>query len=402
MSASPQAASRGGDLPHDRVGAQQSYFQPTSKRDASSVNDSRRLTRGALYVVCGLIGGLVSACGSSDSTSSAAGSRGERSQNVALPVDSFSDAFILRRRVTLQQPESLPIVRISGLGVTDDGRFLLADASEAHVIVYDSMGTVLDVIGRKGDGPGEFREPRYPAIDSGGTIFVGEGGARMSTFTSDGNPISQFRFDSTSFLGAVQRTSSGTFILTDHSGLGYSVAEFDSAGHRLRNLWHRDTLPVSPNPEDPAWRSIGMFYLGLLGDTVVVNSTVSDSLWFVPIDGGTTTALHLELPGYVAPSLPSPEELASAHRFTWANKFHRPVAPRIGDGFILVPFIQGILNYGDPSVVAFRGPQGEWRELVGAPPILTASGHEAIGLLTPNQAEVTLGVYELSGVESSP
>jgi hypothetical protein len=65
---------------------------------------------------------------------------------------------------------------------TRDGRYVVPANSEPPFI-YDSTGRYLGRLGRLGDGPGEFRAPRFVAIGPGDSLFVYESpSARVSVF----------------------------------------------------------------------------------------------------------------------------------------------------------------------------------------------------------------------------
>jgi hypothetical protein len=66
---------------------------------------------------------------------------------------------------------------ISDLAVLPDGRILTAHTREAVVRVFDQAGRLIKVIGRRGDGPGEFRSP-VRARYVGDRIWVDDLGAQ--------------------------------------------------------------------------------------------------------------------------------------------------------------------------------------------------------------------------------
>ena len=61
---------------------------------------------------------------------------------------------------------------ISGLAFDDQARLYVTDFQEPRVVVLDSTGRVLGIIGRKGEGPGEFIAPTGPVIGPDGALYV--------------------------------------------------------------------------------------------------------------------------------------------------------------------------------------------------------------------------------------
>ena len=60
----------------------------------------------------------------------------------------------------------------SGLAVDDDGNLFVSDWTNARVQMYDQNGKFVRTIGRKGQGPGEFRYPGRLQIDGSGRLCV--------------------------------------------------------------------------------------------------------------------------------------------------------------------------------------------------------------------------------------
>lgn len=73
---------------------------------------------------------------------------------------------------------------ISGLAFDARGRLFVTDFQEPRVVVLDSTGRVLGVIGRKGEGPGEFIAPTGPVIGPDGALYV-RNLTRVSRFAPD-------------------------------------------------------------------------------------------------------------------------------------------------------------------------------------------------------------------------
>jgi DNA-binding beta-propeller fold protein YncE len=73
------------------------------------------------------------------------------------------------------------------------GRLYVADSAAHTVWVYTGEGKLLDSIGRRGTGQGEFNFPTHVAVDGTGTLYVTDSlGFRIQMFTADGRFTAMF------------------------------------------------------------------------------------------------------------------------------------------------------------------------------------------------------------------
>jgi hypothetical protein len=70
--------------------------------------------------------------------------------------------------------EAYMLARLAGAARLSDGRIMIAERSTHSVRYYDASGRHLLSSGRRGDGPGEFREPFYLHVIPGDTVYVGD------------------------------------------------------------------------------------------------------------------------------------------------------------------------------------------------------------------------------------
>jgi DNA-binding beta-propeller fold protein YncE len=80
--------------------------------------------------------------------------------------------------------------RVSGLAWDGPRKRLLAvDTGNHRVVVFDAEGHQVQVIGKRGDGPGEFNFPTYVAVAPDGTFYVTDTlNFRVQAFAADGTP----------------------------------------------------------------------------------------------------------------------------------------------------------------------------------------------------------------------
>jgi hypothetical protein len=135
-----------------------------------------------------------------------------------------------------------------------DDRVAVADAGLFNVRVFDSDGSFVRAIGRRGSGPGEFTTIFGFWLSPGGLLCVWDPRSRrVTSFRADGQRVSTARLDESGrgnlevFFGA----------LPDKSVvLGSLVERFDSAGVHLgqsgsvrgMRRWEGNPVPYSPLP----------------------------------------------------------------------------------------------------------------------------------------------------------
>ena len=136
--------------------------------------------------------------------------------------------------------------------------------------------------------------------------------------------------------------------------------------------------------------------MAVLGDTAWVVSTISDSLWVVPLEGRPLEAegYRLDIPGYIAPSPPQTQLRSVRDLSDWGKSFHGAAPPLASSQLLAIPFVRGVLNYGDPSILVMRDQGGEWHALSDAPPIIAAHEARLLAIHNPLEEAVQLAVYE--------
>ena len=61
---------------------------------------------------------------------------------------------------------------------------------------------------------------------------------------------------------------------------------------------------------------------------------------------------------------------------------------------LVLPFVRGVLNYGDPMVLMVRPSGGEWLAFQGAPPPVLVTGDSIFAIIHPGESErVVIGVF---------
>ena len=100
---------------------------------------------------------------------------------------------------------------ISELAVTGDGHIYAFDGQANQLRRYDSLGTFVSNVGRKGGGPGEYDRVNGLAVAPDGRVFLWDAGnARVTIYSTDGEPLTTYRLQGGFFTSnAVTLDSAG-------------------------------------------------------------------------------------------------------------------------------------------------------------------------------------------------
>jgi hypothetical protein len=315
---------------------------------------------------------------------------------IYAPAVAFSDVYELTGTVTPEHSEGAPIITVSGALLTDD-RVVIVDVSQANAKVFDRRsGRLLQMVGRKGEGPGEFQRPRYAALDGQGRLHVADvAQARISVWNQDGSLDREFGVPVSS-IGSLSLLRDGSYILSTLVPVnGDSVlVHVDSLGAQLSS-----SLPIGsflPSEADPSlpWRSLRGFSATLQADSVFTVATIADSLWVLDLVSGAISARQIVAPGYEAPINPEERPRGPEDLMAWGRSFYTTAPIHASEGTVIIPFVKGVLNFGDPLLLVTRDPSGRWATLLGAPPIVAAHKDELLAIHDPLADELRLAIYK--------
>ena len=313
-------------------------------------------------------------------------------------VSDFNSLFQLADTIVPSGQDSVPLVRVSGVYWARNGRIVIADVSEANVKIYGPTGRLIRVVGRKGQGPGEFQEPRYPLLNEGtGELIVGEANGFISIFDSLGRITNKFRL-SVSGISSLNRSPSGNYLVTGWPAAKGVVIEFDANGTERHRYLKRTEPPAPAQRNDPRWNSVTQYWSVLLGEKAYVASTVSDSLWVLDLSSSKgESQVRVPLSGYSPPQLPGMEEMKKARDpFAWIRQYHTAVGLLCDtdSGRVGISFVKGILNYGDPASFLFLDRSGKWTQADRAPPVIAMRGTRLLVINRPQSEVISLAVYK--------
>jgi len=272
-------------------------------------------------------------------------------------------------------------VRISGLDRSPEGRLALGDASEGNVKLYSPSGALLGRIGRKGDGPGEFHEPRFPRFATDGRLHIADGAnGRVSVFGGDGALVRTLQLGKFTYLTGFEVLPGGRgYVFESEDSDGYVLFQSDSTGaivHRYLRI--RDTKPRG-QVDGPFWKNVRGFGLAVRNDSAFVVCTISDTLWMVDLESGNATGLKVTPPGYEIPRQPEGNMKSIADLMKWSRSLQLAVSVVASGEDIVVNFVTGVLNAGDPNTAVVRRSDGRWVAVGNAPAFVRGDSY---GLVT--------------------
>ena len=141
---------------------------------------------------------------------------------------------------------------ISSIAVNDNRDLYVLDGQAQHVRVFDSAGAYVETLGRRGEGPGEFRYAEAIALLPDGRLVVRDSrNHRISVFGPGPGQTDQWGFDA-------GNSGSNYPLHTDVHGRTYlntrDLSSTDWARHIIvigPDGTHLDTLPEPSSPYEP-------------------------------------------------------------------------------------------------------------------------------------------------------
>jgi len=148
--------------------------------------------------------------------------------------------------------DSVTFGRIEHLAVTSDGRLFVFDGQGPSLKLFDSTGTLVRFVGRKGGGPAEFEQVTGIGTLPGDRVALWDAShGRVNVYTASGDLSTQWRVPISGFFSSdgLQTDSTGAVVLRVPIGADKSKASFGVIGLVRFNAVGdaRDTI------QPPAW-----------------------------------------------------------------------------------------------------------------------------------------------------
>ena len=219
-----------------------------------------------------------------------------RGDTALVDVQAFENAFEVSGKLVLEETdEAMTVLPMVSLGAP--GEFLLAEPREGQVNVYDTSGRLRRVVGRRGEGPGEFLAPisarRAP---DGGIVVADVMLSRLTFFPSGGSGEPEVVASPLPLVLGAQDMGGGLYLLSGQIMSGQPP--------RLLHIWDREAdevkrsfmpmgVPEESRPYATSYTSVDAV---LEGDTIWAVWALSDTLYKFDRGGGVLEKLPLSLP----------------------------------------------------------------------------------------------------------
>lgn len=251
-----------------------------------------------------------------------------------VPFASFGTVVESR---TLSDEGPARVLGVSSLDIGPGGRRLIADGRQRRLLLFDSTLARGRVIGREGEGPGEYRVPRYAVFGPDGSFSVLDISlARIALFDTSG-----------AFKRTVRTPTADARAILALAGGGYVIAGNTVAGGQQRLLTRIDSsagVKWVAVPTDTIVHALDMIVDGAWvvrgdGDEVLVGLSVAPTFSRVKLEDGAVTC-RSSIPRVAWRQL-SPADRPKTQNLTalrdWIERATKVLgAARTGDGrFIL-------------------------------------------------------------------
>lgn len=257
----------------------------------------------------------------------------------------FEEAFEVTSTITLEESDSvinvIPLVSHDAMG-----RFVVADARENQIRIYDRSGRLHQAVGRKGHGPAEFSSLRAAIQLPGGSLAAFERTGRVQLLDSrTDEPVASAQIPVTPFYAAATLDDTTVLVVgrfPDDSRTGarpHLLGLLDAAELTVRSTFF-------PVPLGEEWateaRHFGHAAVAVRGDTIAALFSLSDSLYFFLSDGTLLDRHQIPSKRFrpVDSHVPvgsGPEEMRN-----WLSTFSRFHRVHWNDDAVFVQFVEGV------------------------------------------------------------
>ena len=211
-----------------------------------------------------------------------------------VDMAAFSESFEVVRSLILQETDQAMTVRPL---VTNDGRgqLLVSEPMEGQVNIFGFDGELRAVLGRRGEGPGEFAFPLIAHPTSDGGVVVGDVEmSRLTFFPPEGDP--EVVATPVEAIQGAQDLGDGRYLLAGTIS-GEEQPRFFHIWDRAADRLERSFLPMGvPEESRPYASSFQGASATLEHDTIWAVWALSDTLYKFDTQGELLDRLPLPLP----------------------------------------------------------------------------------------------------------
>ena len=343
---------------------------------------------------------LLTACGEP-------GVRGGDGSRPSPPSLSFDALFKLEARIGLEEPDSGLITGVPGIDVDAGGRLLVPEPALAEVRVYSPGGRLLQRLGRRGDGPGEFRRPLAAAFAPDGSVYVTDAGVpRITRFTPSLAFDTVFLLHSAYFAAQIEPVPEGVVVFAMREGPDARLYDVYSSRGELRVSFHA-MHPLIRSV--PGWITAARSNLAVGAGHIYIAENLLYPFARYDRAGRLVDSVGTPPPSWTAASRPEPGAFQGADAWTRFQRWRRTFTTISGLGIYRDSLLLVVHKTLDPRVVAYEESRyrldlyrlgAELRKLaqdIELPgPLLHAGEKVYILLAAPPETERwTLGRYRL-------
>lgn len=139
--------------------------------------------------------------------------------------------------------ENYNFIRVSDVEVDEDGNIYVLDPRQYRIQKYDKNGKYLQMIGRQGEGPGEFQRASRMTLSARGKLYVDEF-RKILIFNQDNTYERSINVDSLilSYLVTKEENFLGWARVRAEEATSFDVILIDSNGKKI------DTIASYPDP----------------------------------------------------------------------------------------------------------------------------------------------------------
>jgi hypothetical protein len=369
--------------------------------EGSLRQDQRRARPTAAAVLLALA--LVTGCGEPETRATAAA--------AAVPSPPFDSLFELEATIGLQEPDSGLITRVATLDVDARGRLLVPEPALGEVRVYDPGGRLLRRLGRRGDGPGEFRRPLAAAFGPDGSVYVTDAGIpRVTRFAPSLAFDTIFPLQGAYFGAQIGTLPDGLVVFAMREGPDARLYDLYTPRGRLQARFHA-LHPLVRSV--PGWIAAARSRLAVGAGHIFVAESLLYPLARYTAAGEFVDSLGTPPPSWRPASRPEPGAFEGAGAWARFQRWRRTFTTIAALGVYRDSLLLVVHEALDPDVLAYEeaeyrldlyriGPQVEKiaRDVMLPGPLLHAGDRVYLRVAGPPEAvRWTLGRYRLRGAE---
>jgi hypothetical protein len=225
------------------------------------------------------------------------------------------------RQLALEETDSAyigSIFRENQISFSPKGRIAVGDVMTSRVLIFDADGTVDTVLGREGEGPGEFTRLYQVAWDSRDRLWAGELRGRFTIYSSSLALDTILSVRDQSVYGLQHASDRAVVSFKTHALEGLALRTYPLDGDQpLDSLF-----PYHSNARAPYVRSIYMPIYRVVGDTVIAATNFSYPLHLLSLDGDSIESFGTAPASIGTMRIPEYGEFADPRRAgTWQRSF---------------------------------------------------------------------------------